>query len=113
MNKLGMIKMNNLNLLKELIENIDITGKELNSVKAELRNKEFDLKTRKLNLEFDPEFTKGLKVKEIPHKIHNELLKESQEICELKAKRDELDHELGILKLRFQHLKEVIDSQKQ
>ncbi len=105
--------MNNLDTLLQLIEEIDITGIELNKIKSELRNKEFDLKTRKLNLEFDPEFTEGLKVKEIPHKIHNELLKESKEICDLKAKRDDLEHELGILKLRFQHLKEVIDSQKQ
>lgn len=107
-----MMEMNNLDTLLQLIEEIDITGSELNIIKAELRNKEFDLKTRKLNLEFDPEFTKGLKVKEIPCKIHNELLEESKEIRDLKQKRDELEHEVGILKLQFQHLKEVIDSQK-
>lgn len=102
-----------INEMIKLIKEIDVVGSELNSVKAELRVKEFELKTKKLELEFDPEFTEGLKVKEIAPKVHEATLDESREICELKEKRDELEHKLTVLKLQFQYTKEVIDSQKQ
>lgn len=102
-----------INELLNLIKEIDITGSELNTIKSELRIKEFELKTKKLELEFSPEFTEGLKVKEIAPKVHEATLEESREICELKQKRDDKEHELMILKLQFQYTKEVIDSQKQ
>lgn len=98
--------------LLKLIEEYDQVGIELNSVKAELRFDEFEFKTKKLNLEFDEEFTNGLKVKEIPHKIHNELLEEQREICELKTIRDNLEHKFKMLGLQIQYTKDVIEALK-
>ena len=95
-----------LNLIKEY----DVIGNELNSVKAELRVKEFDLKTRKLELEFDEKFTEGLKVKEVAPKIHEATLSESKELCELKALRDILEHKFKTLKLQIDYTKKDIES---
>ncbi|MBE6513485.1 MAG: hypothetical protein E7Z75_10165 [Methanobrevibacter olleyae] len=97
-----------LNLIKEY----DVIGNQLNLVKSELRIKEFELKTRKLQLEFDSEFIEGLKVKEIPSKVHEATLKEAREICDLKAKRDKLEHKFKMTKLQIDYIKNVIESKQ-
>jgi hypothetical protein len=94
------------NMIMNLITDFETTGNTLNTVKAELRTKELNLKTKKLELEFDPEYTKGLKVKEIAPKIHKDLLPEMEEICELKAKRDELELKFEVLKLQIKFIGE-------
>lgn len=109
---IGEMEMNFIKELNETIIEYDQTGNQLNSVTSKLRRAEFDLKTRKLELEFDPEFTDGLKVKEIPHKVHMETLEEARKICSLKEERDVLEHELKVLKYEIYYLREVIDSQK-
>lgn len=101
----------NLNELNNIITQLDKKGKELNTIKATIREKEFQIKTNKLNLEFDKEFTEGLKVKEIPHKIHNYLLDDLDGLCLLKEQRDNLEHEYLILKLKINYLERVIDNQ--
>ena len=106
---------NNEEVLRKLIQTIqelDNVGTDLNKVKDELRKKELDLKTLKLNLEFDPEFTEGLKVKEIPHKVHNETLTKQKYICDLKERRDDLELEYQTLKYQIWYLKEVIEDSK-
>lgn len=108
-----MIRM--IETLLKLIKEIDETGTQLNNVKAELRQKDFDLKVKKTAMEFSEEydeFREGLKVKEIAPKILDATIQECEEIITLKQKRDELEHKLTVLKLQFQYTKEVIDSQK-
>lgn len=110
-----MIKMNNLEKMINIVDEIEKIGKQLNSVKAELRTKDFDLKVKKSALEFSPDFAdfrEGLKVKEIAPKILEETEVECREIITLKEERDELEHKLTVLKLKFNCVKEVIDSQK-
>ena len=102
-----------LNELNNLINKYEENGVELNNVCSELRDAELNLKTRKLQLEFDPVFTDGLKVKEIPPKVHEETLEEQKEINQLKEKRDELELEHKVLRLKIEYTKEVIDSEKQ
>ena len=109
-----MIEM--INEMFKLIREIDEVGSQLNSVKSELRKNEFDLKCLKSEMEFSSEyedFREGLKVKEIPPKILEHTKPQSEEICMLKEKRDDLEHELYILKLQFEYTKEVIDDKKQ
>lgn len=100
-----------MDVLSNLIKEYDVVGNELNSVKAELRVKEFELKTKKLKLEFDTEFTDGLKVKEIPAKVHSETVNEAREICKIKNLRDDLEHKFKTLKLQIDYTKKVIESQ--
>lgn len=107
--------MNNLEQLMKIVDEIEEVGSKLNTVKSELRQKDFDLKVRKSALEFSPDFAdfrEGLKVKEIPPKILEETEEECREIITLKEERDNLEHKLTVLKLKFQCLKEVIDSEK-
>ena len=104
--------MNYNNELLNTIQKYDQKGIELNSVKAKLRKSEFNLKTKKVELEYDEDFVKDLKVKEIPNKIHMETLEEARKICDLKEERDILEHELKVLKYQIYYLREVIDSQK-
>ena len=107
--------MNMLETLSNMIIEIEKVGNDLNKVKSDLRNKEFELKTLKLNIEFGDEFEEerdGLKVKEIPKLINDLTLKECQEIIDLKEKRDELDLQLTLLKMRFQVTQEVFEAQK-
>lgn len=104
-----------INEMFNLIQEIETVGNNLNSVKSELRNKEFELKILKSEMEFSEEYSKfreGLKVKEVPPKILEATIDESKEICQLKEQRDNLEHELYVLKLKFQYMKEVIDSKK-
>ena len=97
--------------LLNLIEEYDMVGNKLNLVKAELRVKEFELKTKKLNLEFDDEFTKGLKIKEIAPKVHEATLDEARDICAIKSRRDVLEHKFKVLKLQIEYTKKVIESE--
>ncbi len=101
-----------INELINLINQYEKIGEELNKVNADLRVTELELKTRKYELEFDPEYTKGLKVKEVAPKIHKDTLKDTEEICELKQKRDELELQFKIISLKIQYTKEVLESQK-
>ena len=101
-------------MIKEL-ETINDLGNELNSVKAELREKDFNLKVKKSAMEFSEnyaDFREGLKVKEIAPKILEATIDDAEEICRLKEKKDALEHELYVAKLRFQILKEIIDDNK-
>ena len=105
-----------LDQLMKLIKQYDEVGTQLNEVLKELREKEFQLKNKKLKLEFSKEFEHlrdGLKVKEIPYMINNQIQEESQLICDLKAKRDDLTLELECTKLQIEYTKEVINSTKQ
>lgn len=107
--------MNNLEEMMEFIEQIESVGFELNEIKDELRQKEFDLKVLRSEMEFSEkyeDFREGLKVKEIPPKILDATIEQAQVLCRLKARRDELEHELYVLKLKFQYIKEVLDSKK-
>lgn len=107
--------MNNLEQLMKIVDEIEEVGNQLNSVKAELRTKDFDLKVKKSELEFSPDFAdfrEGLKVKEIPPKILEETEDECRKLLALKEERDELEHKLTVLKLKFNCIKEVIDSEK-
>lgn len=97
----------------EIIKDIDSKGSELNSIKAELRERELELKIKKSKMEFSKDYTdfrEGLKVKEIGPKILEETIEDCQVINQLKERRDELEHELYVLKLQFQYIVEVIDS---
>lgn len=101
--------------LLEIINEIDTVGSELNEVKSELREKELYLKFHKSELEFSSTFAdkrEGLKVKEIPHMILEETVEDTQECITLKARRDDLEHKLNVLKLQFEYVREVIKSQK-
>lgn len=112
-----VIEMNeNIETLIGIVEKIESAGEELVSLKAEIREKEFDLKVKRSAMEFAEEyadFREGLKVKEIPPKILEATIEPAQELCRLKQERDELEHELYVLKLRFQLIKEIIDDSKQ
>lgn len=106
----------NLITFESLINEYENNGYKLNEVCEDLRNKEFELKNLKLDLEFDEKFQdkrEGLKVKEIPKMINDEVKPLIEEVNKLKVQRDHLEHEHKVLRLRIELIKEVIEAEKQ
>lgn len=92
--------------MNELLREYNNKTMELCNIKSKIRDLELEIKTLKLDIEFDERYEEkreGLKVKEIPKLVNDLTLKLTNELNELKAMRDKTELKSEIIRLELEY----------